>query len=105
MKYQHLTAAQRGVIEGLLHAHCTLKEIARILGVSSSTVSREIKKRETPKGYLADIAQLDYERRRRKCRQKRKMDYSPRQKYVCAKLELGWSPEQISGRMRYEGRG
>lgn len=102
MKYKQLTAAQRGVIEGLLHTHCTLKEIAKILGVSSSTVSREIKKRKTPKGYLADIAQLDYKRRRRKCRQKRKMDYSPRQKYVCKKLQQGWSPEQISGRLKLE---
>ena len=104
MKYQHLTAAQRGVIEGLLHKDCTLKEVAKILGVSSSTVSREIKKRETPNGYLADIAQLDYERRRKECRQKKKMDYSLRQKYVCEKLQQGWSPEQISGRMRYEKR-
>jgi IS30 family transposase len=104
MKNKHLTAAQRGAIEVLLQRNCTLKETARILGVSSSTVSREIKKRETPKGYLADIAQLDYERRRKKSRQKKKMDDSPRQKYVCAKLQLGWSPEQISGRMKYEGR-
>jgi len=104
MKYQHLTAAQRGVIEGLLHTHCTLKEIARILGVSSSTVSREIKKRKTPEGYLADMAQLDYKERREKCRQRKKMDYSPRQKYVCTKLQLGWSPEQISGRLRLENK-
>jgi len=74
------------------------------LGVSLSTVSREIKKRETPNGYLADIAQLNYERRRRKCRQKRKMDFSKRQKYISKKLQLGWSPEQISGRLKLEGR-
>jgi IS30 family transposase len=104
MKYQHLTAADRGVVEGLLHKDCTLKEIASILGVSLSTVSREIKKRETPNGYFADIAQLDYEKRRRKCRQKRKMLFSKRQKYICKKLQLGWSPEQISGRLKREGR-
>lgn len=102
MNYKHLTAAQRGVIEGLLHKDCTLKEIAEVLGVSLSTVSREIQKRGTPSGYFARIAQLDYERRRRRCRQKRKMDFSKRQKYICKKLELGWSPEQISGRLKLE---
>lgn len=104
MKYQHLTAAGRGGIEGLLHKDCTLKEVAKIVGVSPSTVSREIKKRKTPNGYFADIAQLDYERRRKRCGQKKKMLFSKRQKYVCEKLQLGWSPEQISGRLQHKGR-
>ena len=104
MKYQHLTAAERGGIEGLLHKDCTLKEVAKIVGVSPSTVSREIKKRKTPNGYFANIAQLDYERRRKGCRQKKKMLFSKRQKYVCEKLQLGWSPEQVSGRLKHEGQ-
>ena len=66
MRYKHLTAAQRGVIQGLLQSNFTLKDIAEKLGVSLSTVSREINKRRTPKGYFADIAQIDYERRRKR---------------------------------------
>ena len=104
MNYKHLTAAQRGVIEGLLHKNGALKEIAKILGVSLSTVSREINKRKTPKGYFADIAQMEYERRRKRCRGRKKMLYSKRQKYVTDKLQLGWSPEQISGRLKLKGR-
>lgn len=104
MKYKHLTAAQRGAIEGLLQTDCTLKKIAGIIGVSLAAVSREIAKRKTPSGYFADIAQLDYERRRRKCRIRKKMNFSKRQKYICQKLQLGWSPEQISGRLKLKGR-
>lgn len=104
MNYKHLTAAQRGVIEGLLHKECTLKEIAGVLGVSLSTVSREIKKRTAPQGYFAEIAQLDCQRRRKRCHQKKKMLFSKRQKYICQKLQLGWSPEQISGRLKLENK-
>lgn len=104
MKYKHLTAAQRGAIQGLLQANCTLKKIAEILGVSLATVSREINKRSTPKGYLANIAQLDYQERRRNCKQKKKMNFSLRQRYVTEKLQLGWSPEQISGRLRLKDK-
>ena len=32
------------------------------------------------------------------------MLYSKRQKYVTDKLQLGWSPEQISGRLKLKGR-
>lgn len=103
-KYYHLTAADRGVIQGLLHANCTLKIIAGKLGVSLATVSREINKRKTPKGYFAKIAQLDYERRRKHSKKKRKLNNSQRQKYICKKLQIGWSPEQISGRLKLKGR-
>ncbi len=76
--------------------------MASKLGVSLSTVSREINKRKTPNGYFAHIAQLNYQERRLGSRQKKKMDFSLRQSYVCEKLQLGWSPEQISGRLRLE---
>lgn len=104
MKYKHLTAAQRGVIEGLLYQDCTVKEIARVLGTASSTVSREINRRAAPQGYFASVAQSDYERKRRRCRGKLKLRFSKRQKYLCRKLQLGWSPEQISGRLKLEGK-
>jgi len=102
--YTHLTAADRGVIEGMLHTECTLKEIAGKVGVSTSTVSREVKYRSTPTGYYAEIAQLDYESKREVCRVRKKMLFTPRQKYVCEKLQLGWSPQQISGRLKQRER-
>lgn len=100
MNYKHLTAAIRGAIEALLHEQYTQKEVAEKLGVSKSTVSREITKRGTPSGYFARVAQEHYERVRLNCRQRKKCLYSKRQKYIAKKLELGWSPEQIAGRLK-----
>lgn len=104
MYYKHLTAADRGAIEALLQRKCTLKDIAATLGVSAATVSREISKRSTPNGYRANSAQLDYEWRRQRSRQRCKLQDSRRQKYLCEKLQVGWSPGQIAGRLKLEGR-
>jgi len=99
MKNKHLTAAVRVRIEVYLQEDYTSAEIARKLGVSKSTISREINKRKTPNGYRADIAQQNYETKRKNCKQKPKLQQSHIQKYVCKKLQVGWSPQQISGRM------
>lgn len=100
MKYQQLTAAVRGSIEALIHEKYSVRTIAGKLGVSPSTVSREIKKRGTLSGYYAKVAQSHYERVRGNCKQEKKCRYSKRQKYIVRKLELGWSPEQIAGRLK-----
>ncbi|MFC1998200.1 IS30 family transposase [Chloroflexota bacterium] len=84
----------------LLKENYTQKEIADKLGVHKSTVSREISKRRTPDGYFTEVAQLHHQRQRKKSRKKKKLSYSKRQKYLCSKLELGWSPEQIAGRLK-----
>lgn len=98
--YQHLTAAVRGSMETLIQENYSLRTVAKKLGVSVSTVSREISKRETPSGYFANIAQGHYERQRLKCKQKKKCSYSKLQKYITKKLQQGWSPEQIEGRLK-----
>lgn len=103
MTYKQLTAADRGAIEVLLQENYTQEEIAGKLGVSPSTVSREINMRGTPSGYYSRIAQEHYERLRQRCRRKKKLDDSQRQKHVAEKLEAGWSPEQIAGRLKLEG--
>lgn len=100
MKYHQLTAAVRGSIEALIHEKYSVLEVAGKLGVSPSTVSREIRKRGTPSGYYAKVAQSHYERARSNCKQRKKCLYTKRQKYIARKLELGWSPEQISGRLK-----
>jgi transposase, IS30 family len=104
MHYQHLTAADRGIIEGMLRANCTPSDIAKELGVDPTTVSREIKQRSTPKGYSAKVAQLDYQAKRLHCGKPQKLKANKRQKYVTTRLQLGWSPEQIAGRLKLLGR-
>lgn len=100
MNYQHLTAAARGAIEILLQEKYTVRAIARKLGRSPSTVSREITQRGLPTGYRAAYAQAHYQKQRLRCRGHQKCASLKRQKHITKNLGLGWSPEQISGRLK-----
>ena len=102
--HKQITVADRKVIEILLNEQYKASEIANKLGVDKSTICREINNRSTPNGYFADVAQLSYEIKRRKTGRKRKLGYTKTQNYVLEKLMCGWSPEQISGRMKLEQR-
>jgi IS30 family transposase len=87
----------RGLVEGL-----SLREIARRLGRSPSTVSREVAAnggRRTYRACRADRGAL-----RRACRPRvSKLASCPRLRAVVeSKLELRWSPEQISGWLERE---
>ncbi len=104
MKNKQLTAVDRGAIEALLQQKYKPSNIAAVIGFHKSTISREISQRSTSTGYVAVVAQAHYERKRKKSRKKKKLAYSKTQKYVVSKLQLGWSPEQISGRMKLEKR-
>lgn len=86
MNNKQLTAADRGAIEVLLRKDYKPSEIAEAIGFDKSTVGREINRRSTPRGYIAWVAQLDYEKRRSRSKKKRKLDSSKTQKYVVAKL-------------------
>jgi len=101
MKKKELNVADRKVIEVLLRRGETQTQIAKELGVHKSTISREVSNRSAPSGYFADIAQLNYKvRRDRTGINARKVMHSTTRNYVLSKLQIGWSPEQISGTMR-----
>jgi len=102
MKYKQITAADRGAIEILLKKDYTASNIAKILGRHKSTICREINQRSTPSGYFAQEAHLDYESKRVKCKPKRKLSNTNINNYIFDKLQRGYSPEQISGRLKYE---
>ncbi|KXB77220.1 hypothetical protein HMPREF1860_01509, partial [Prevotella amnii] len=50
MKYHQLTSEQRSQILALLQKKTGRKEIAAIVGISQSTLSREIRRNSTPSG-------------------------------------------------------
>lgn len=101
MKYKQLTAADRGAIEILLQKDFTPSLIAKELGKDKSTITREIKNRGTPNGYFARFAQLDYEAKQKiSGRNALKIKHSGTRNYILTKLQIGWSPEEIPGRMR-----
>jgi IS30 family transposase len=92
-----LTLSEREVISRGIAARQSARAMARLLGRSPSTVSREIKRNGGYDRYRA--AQADEQawvraRRPKPC----KLATSPRLRQVVAcKLRLNWSPEQIAG--------
>ena len=101
-RYTHLAQDERYYIKARLEAGDSRAEIARSLGRSASTVSRELKRNTGPRGYRPKQAQRlgDYRHaaRRRGVRLTEAV-----QSHIVEKLKEDWSPEQISGRMRLEG--
>lgn len=103
--FRQLSISDRIRIEVYLSQCKTQYEIAKILKVHRSTVSREIKNRGgILRGYVADYAQKDYEREKAKGGVKRKIEYLKVGGYIIDRLKSGWSPEVISGRLKKEIR-
>ena len=66
MGYKHLTKEQRYTIDALLQTPMSLREIGEVIGVSTGTVSREIRRNCDMRGYHRyrwRLAQKKYERR------------------------------------------
>ena len=92
-----LTLSEREEISRGIAAHRSARSMARSLGHSPSTVSREISRNGGYDGYRA--AQADEQAWARSRRPKRcKLADSPQlRQAVARKLRLNWSPEQIAG--------
>ncbi len=92
-----LTLAEREVISRGVTAHRSARSIAKLLGRSPSTVSREMSRNGGYDRYRA--AQADEQAWVRARRPKRcKLANSPRlRQTVARKLRLNWSPQQIAG--------
>lgn len=105
--FTHLTVAARDRIEALLDAGHLQKEIAKILKVDKSTVSREIRKHRKMTGvYDAERAQAKALVARSNSKyQGMKIEAHPALKaYIIAELKKHRSPDEIAGRMRKEKR-
>jgi len=102
--YHHLTKEKRYTISALLQAGKSKKEIATIVGVSRSTVHRELSRNSREENYNDDEADKKYRARRKRCHRKEKMT-GELLKTVLELLSMKWSPEQISGRLELEKKG
>jgi len=103
-KYTHLTMEHRIAIAWMLDRRISKADIAKQLKVHRSTIYREIKRNYDEKwGYYSLIA--DSKAAKRQVHQKeRKLDRnSALLEYVIDSLKLGWTPEQIVGRMKRIG--
>lgn len=103
MKYKQLTIREREVIQEMWWERCSMRKIARALNRNPSTISRELNKnfplhkRYTPR--LAHQKALD--KRKSRGRQLRLKNQFIRRK-TTEWLKTGYSPEQISGRLKLE---
>ena len=97
MKKSHLTPVQRYQIEVLIALKTKQKDIASLVGVSESTISRELKRNKHKRGYSARLAQEYADERKERFSRKRKFTKAV-EALVRQKIENEqWSPEQIVG--------
>lgn len=102
MSYTQLTQEERAQIYVLRQQGFSIRKIAKILHRSPSTISREIRRNKGAKGYRFKQAQRFAEGRRRNAH--KHIRFTPEVKrIVIEKLELQWSPEQISGWIKKNG--
>jgi IS30 family transposase len=98
--YHQLTREQRYQIRALLRTGQRPAEIARVIGVHRSTISRELRRNTGLLGYQPAEAQA-------RTRARRHTGHGRIAPPVWAQVERllrqDWSPEQISGRLKREG--
>jgi IS30 family transposase len=109
MAHTELNLRERRTIEDMLNAKMSVDEISVEIGRHKSTIYREIKRNyysdeEIPylNGYYGMNAQkyaIDRRARRRKL-----VRLDDLRKAVIKQLKEGWSPEQIAGRLQFEGQ-
>lgn len=97
---------ERGVIARMLAQDKKVREIARFLSRSPSTISEEITRNQVWNGeqfiYDAIMAQEEYERRKSKAGKREPLKNKWVYQYTLNHLHLGWAPEQIAGRLKRE---
>lgn len=102
--YKQLTSEQRYTISVLLSKGLKKKEIAEAIGVSNSTITRELQRNSSKRGvYKWEIAQKQAEKRSKRTPGSRaisKAIWSSVKHYL---VNEQWSPEQISGYLAKDG--
>lgn len=99
--YKQLSLEDRDRITELIVEGRNITEIAEILGRHKSTISREVVRNSSP-GYGLYLSHRAHDR---SVKRKQEANSHPRLKteeivdYVRSKLSIGWSPEQIAGRI------
>ena len=99
-KYEHLSAGERNFLQSSLNKGHSQGAIARALRRSPSSISREIGRngRDRAAYDAAAAGQAGLKRRRRG--QVKLREGTALRSYAFGCLRLGWSPQQISGKLR-----
>ena len=102
MSYGHLSLAERHYIEIERKAGTSMNEIAKALGRSQSTLSREISRNTGQRGYRHKQANALAEQRHKNKPKAIKLTEEIKP-LIESYLKQDWSPEQIAGRLEKEG--
>ena len=102
MSYNQITMTQRYQIEALIKEGLSKSCIAKNIGVHRSTIYRELQRNSIDGLYKAEYAQVQTRLRYQKKRKNLRLT-GKHKKYILNHLKQGWSPEQISGRMKIDG--
>ena len=101
ISYQQLQPEERLVIASLRLQDVSIRAMARILGRSAATVSRELSRNSSAVGYSSQPAQaLSVARRNAGQRPNKLCLQSVCWRIVLTLLEWKWSPQQISGTLK-----
>lgn len=103
MSYRRVTEIDRIRIHDFKSTGVNLSQMAQVLGFHKSTISRELKRNTGRCGYRPHQAQEWAENREASKHAPWKLTTSLK-KEIIARLRLKWSPEQISNRLRIEGK-
>lgn len=114
--YRHLTQADRDRLQALRDAGTKQEEIAKVLKVVPSTISREIsrnrrkyrrKKRIKNKNARYEAGVADHKayvrRKYAKYQGKKINEDKDLRSYIIQRLKLHWNPDEISGRIKKDG--
>ena len=107
MQYHHFSIEEREIIQTMWWQRKSVRNIAKVLNRSPASVSRELR-RNFPLERNVYTPRIANERalacRKNRGRKDRLKNNCIRE-YVTSHLKLGWSPEQVSGRMKKDGVG
>lgn len=107
MRYRQLTPEERYTLATLRRQQPlpSCAEIARTMGRHRSTIARELRRNRSPhdNGYRAGRAQ-EMTNARRSCSRRNSRFTAADWKLICRLLRADLSPEQVSGRLRRDGR-
>ena len=101
MSYTHFTLFERESLQFFLNQGKSFREIAKIMGRSPSTISREVKRNWSKKAnhYHYWHAQTNYKHRRKACHRKNNLQRNKEMyQFVFEGLLQYWSPEIIAGK-------
>ena len=97
---RYLSWSEREEIAALDHAGHGVREIARRLGRNPGTISRELDRGATSRGYRASVGQVKADKTRAAPRAAKLATNLTLRREVQARLKRRESPEQITGRLK-----